>query len=223
MITSTAQQMPTREEQRRGNVYVVDDDRDVRLSIEFLLESVAFKVLGCSDAEMFFKLYDPEVPACVVLDVRMPGLGGFDLLKKLQEMRPSVTVIMITGFPTFSTAVRAFKSGAVNILEKPIGGQALIDAVTAAIELDRERRDADRRYEVIRTRYRELTPRQREVLVRLLKGYRTRHIAEELQISIRTAEGYRAKVLEHMQVSSVAALVRLMWPVKDEIEQNDFH
>lgn len=206
------------EERKRPRVYVVDDDHDVRESLQFLLESITLEVVSCPDSETFLEMYDPDAPGCVVLDVRLPGLSGFELLKKLQQIRPSAAAIMITAYSSFSTAVRALKAGALNILEKPLSGQALLDSVTGAIELDRRTREIEHRYAEVRSRYANLTPRQRQVLLHLLKGHRTRDIANNLGISIRTAEGYRARVLGHMQVKSVAGLVRLLWPLKDQID-----
>lgn len=199
-------------------VYVVDDDRDVRQSLKFLFASVGLDVVSCPDSQTFLETYDPKTPGCVVLDVRLPGMSGFELLKELQEIRPSAAAIMITAYSSFSVAVRALKAGVVDILEKPLSGQALLDSVTGAIELDRRRRRDEHRYDEVRARYASLSHRQRQVLFDLLKGYRTRDIANELGISIRTAEGYRARVLGHMKVKSVSGLVRLLWPMKDQID-----
>jgi len=190
-------------------VFVVDDDRPMRRSLGWLLESVGLVVETFATAEEFLASWTPERPGCLVLDVRMPGLSGLELQAELVRRGVGVPTIVITGHAEVPMAVRALKSGAVDFLEKPFSDQLLLDRVHEALEIDRQARDAEERRSMAERRLADLTAREREVLELVVAGHTSREIAERLRVSPRTVEVHRARVMEKMGATSLAELVRL--------------
>ena len=191
-------------------VFVVDDNADVRESLTWLLESVGLTVQAFSTAGQFLEEYDPDQPGCLVLDVRMPGMSGLELQEELTERGIRIPVIIITGHADVSMAVRAMKSGAMDFIEKPFNDQALLDRVNRAIEHDAKQRSQHVRVAELTARIDLLTAREREVMDMVVVGKPNREIAELLGVTSKTVEAHRAKIMEKMEASSLADLVRMV-------------
>lgn len=191
-------------------VFIIDDDREVRDALELLMESVGLLVSTYDSAQAFLDVFDPDLPGCIVLDVRMPGMSGLDLQASLSAKKLYPPVIIITGHGDVPMAVRAVQSGAVDFLEKPFNDQALLDSVHKAIEQDaRQRGDASRLSDLVQ-RYESLTPREREVLKLVASGQRNKVVAAELNVTQSTVEAHRAKVMEKMGARSLSDLMRMV-------------
>jgi FixJ family two-component response regulator len=191
-------------------VFVVDDDEAVRSSLRLLLKSVGRSVVDYSSAAEFMAAYAFERPGCVVLDVRMPGMSGLELQDQLNERGAIVPVIFISGHADIPMAVEAVRHGAFDFLQKPFRDQDLLDRVQAAIERDAANRKQLRELEALRRRLDSLTEREREVLELVTQGRANKVMAGDLGVSQRTIEIHRARVMEKMEASSLAQLVRMM-------------
>ena len=191
-------------------VFVVDDDQEVRDALELLMESVGLAVSTYESAQVFLDAFDPELPGCIILDVRMPGMSGLDLQERLksEELRPPI--IIITGHGDVPMAVRAVQAGAVDFIEKPFNDQALLDSVHKAIELDSSQRGEASRLADLAQRYESLTPREKEVLRLVATGKRNKVIASDLNVTQSTVEAHRAKVMEKMGAQSLSDLMRMV-------------
>ena len=189
-------------------VFVVDDDSSVRDSLRRLISSVGFGVEVFPSAQAFLKARRPDVPGCLVLDVRLPGLSGLDLQRELADTDAALPIIFLTGHGDIPMSVRAMKAGAVEFLTKPFREQDLLDAIRSAIERDRSMRIDRQELMALRSRYASLTPRERDVLARIVAGLLNKQIAGELGTSEATVKEQRAHVMAKMQVGSVAELVR---------------
>ena len=190
-------------------VFVVDDDPAMRDSLRWLIESTGVQVETFADAQTFLARIRPEVPGCLVLDVRMPGMSGLDLQSELARRGIGLPTIVVTGHAEVPMAVRAVKAGAIDFIEKPFSDQLLLDRVRQGIEMDRlARHGRAQRADVLR-RLSLLTQREREVLDLVVAGRANKEIAAALRLSPKTVEVHRAHVMEKMQASSVAELVRL--------------
>ena len=190
-------------------VYVIDDDEPVRDSVALLLEARALAVQSFASGPEFLEAAASLAPGCVVTDMRMPGMDGIELLRRLRERNPHLPVIVMTAHGEVSLAVQALKAGATDFIEKPFPGEVLVDAVLAALQtVDRmHQRDAD--IADIEVRIASLTAREREVMDQLVAGNQNKVIAYNLGMSTRTAEVHRARVMEKMQARSLSALVRM--------------
>jgi FixJ family two-component response regulator len=190
-------------------VFVVDDDAGVRDATRSLLASIGLEVRTFESASEFLATKRPGVPACLVLDVRLPGLSGLDLQRELVQSRASIPIIFITGHGDIPMSVQAMKGGAVEFLTKPFRDQQLLDAVQHAIARDRV--EGKQRAEVaeVRQRYESLTPREREVMARVAAGRLNKQIAFELGMAEITVKVHRAQIMQKMRVDSLAALVQL--------------
>ena len=191
-------------------VHVIDDDDALRQSLQFLLESASVKVATYESASAFLAVL-PEVDAgsCVITDVRMPGMSGIELLKRLREMNLGLPVIVITGHGDVPLAVEAMKAGAADFIEKPFDDDVLLTSVRAALGRQEQasRREAERAE--ISERLAALSNRERQVLEGLVAGHPNKTIAYDLGISPRTVEIYRANVMTKMQAGSLSDLVRM--------------
>ncbi len=190
-------------------VFVVDDDLAVRRSTERLIRSIGLEVQTFTSAREFLRNPRPERPACLVLDVRMPGLSGMDLQRDLSKSGIHIPIIFITGHGDIRMSVRAMKAGAVEFLTKPFGSRGLLDAVRAAIERDRLAQKEQSETGELRERYEQLTPREREVMVRVAAGLLNKQVASELATTERTIKFHRAHIMQKMRAESLPDLVRM--------------
>ena len=190
-----------------ATVFVVDDDPGIRDSLTWLLQSVGLAVEAYGSAREFLEGGGPDRPGCLVLDVRLPGMGGLDLLANLRNRQSGMPVIVVTGFGDVRTAVRAMKCGALDVMEKPVEDQLLLDRVHQAIELDQQMRAADARRRAARALFDLLSRRERQVLRFVTAGRPNKWIAAELGLAPKTVETYRAALMRKLGVHSVAELI----------------
>ena len=189
-------------------VYIVDDDDEVRESLADLVDSVGLKAETFANAPAFLAAYSPEQVGCVVLDIRMPGMSGLDLQQELSERGSTLPIIFISGHGDIPMAVEAMRRGAVDFIEKPYRDQDLLDRINAAVEVGQKRQSDQAELAVIERRFETLTPREREVMELIVQGHANKVIAIDLGLSQRTVEVHRARVMEKMEVRSLAQLVR---------------
>ncbi|HVW02212.1 MAG TPA: response regulator transcription factor [Planctomycetaceae bacterium] len=194
---------------REPTVFVVDDDAALRKSLCWLIESINLKVKAFSSARAFLDSYDPATPGCLVLDVRMPGMSGLELQTKLSEDSCTIPIIVITGYGDVPMAVRAMKGGAIDFIEKPVSDQVLLDRIQQAIAEDSKRRAVNQEQSEFLERLELLTPREREVLRMVVAGMSSREIGQDLDVSFKTIEAHRAKIMKKMQATGVPHLVRM--------------
>jgi two-component system, LuxR family, response regulator FixJ len=193
----------------QGTVHVIDDDEAIRESLAFLLRSAQIEVQSYASASAFFDALPGIRLSCVITDVRMPGMSGLDLLRRLRELKIEVPVIVITGHGDVPLAVEAMKVGAADFLEKPFDDEVLLASVRSALRRqDGEARRHAERHE-IESKLATLSNRERDVLGGLVAGHANKQIAFDLGISPRTVEIYRANLMNKMQASSLSDLVRM--------------
>jgi two-component system, LuxR family, response regulator FixJ len=197
----------------RPTIFVVDDDAAVRDALKLLLRSVGHAVETYGSAQEFLDAYSEDRPGCLVLDIRMPGMSGLELQQRLNEKHSILPIIFITGHGDVPMAVEAMQAGAVDFIQKPFRDQDLIDRINQALEKDGSNRAALGERNDIRRRLETLTPREREVLDLVVHGKANKVIAGDLKLSQRTVEIHRARVMEKMQASSLAHLVRMVLEV----------
>jgi two-component system, LuxR family, response regulator FixJ len=190
-------------------VHIIDDDEGLRESLAFLLRSAALEVRSFESAKAFLDALPCAVPGCVITDVRMPGMSGIELLRRLKELKLGVPVIVITGHGDIALAVEAMKMGAADFFEKPFDDDLLVASVRAALRQreDQTKRGAERAE--IEHRISSLSPREKDVLAGLIEGRANKQIAFDLGISPRTVEIYRANLMNKMQADSLSGLVRM--------------
>lgn len=191
-------------------IHVVDDDEAMRRSLLFLFDSVGWRAQAHASAEAFLAAYQPGVPGCLVLDVRMPGMSGLELQQVLRAQGRSLPIIFITGHGDVSLAVQAMKQEACDFLEKPFRDQVLLDAVAQAVRRSARQLAAARRHEQAHALLERLSPREREVAVRVAHGLPNKLIAREMDISEKTVHVHRQHVMEKTHTGSAAELARLM-------------
>lgn len=190
-------------------VYVVDDDDAVRVALKDLLESVGLNVETFPSGRDFLKAQRTDIPACLILDVRLPGTSGLDFQRELAAVNIEIPIIFITGHGDIPMTVQAMKAGAVDFLTKPFRDQELLDAIHKAVDRDRERRQQRSEVTQLRERYEGLTPREREVLALVVQGLLNKQIAAELGTSETTVKIHRGQVMRKMQAESLPDLVRM--------------
>lgn len=190
-------------------VYIVDDDPDMRDSLRWLLKTVGLRSVTFPSAADFLRGYGGERPACLVLDVRMPGTSGLDLFEELAARGLPIPVLFITAHADVPMAVRAMKSGAVEFLEKPFNGQVLLEKVQRAVKDDADRWTRRADLEGVRTRLETLTGKEREVLEMIRDGRPNKEIASRLDVTPRAVELRRASLMRKLGVGSLPELLRL--------------
>lgn len=199
-------------------IHLVDDDAGVRESLALLIGSVGLRVETWAEPQAFLAGFDRDSVGAVLLDVRMPGLGGLQVLEQLVAQGVDQPVIMLTGHGTVALCRRAFKSGAAEFLEKPVDDQQLLDALQTAVRShvrSRQRHQADR---AARERHGQLSPREREVLGLIVGGLTNKEIARALALSPRTVETHRAHLFAKLEAGSLAQLIRQYAALVDEAD-----
>jgi FixJ family two-component response regulator len=190
-------------------VFVVDDDPSVRSAIKRLIVCVGLQVELFESAQEFLASKLPNVPSCLVLDVRLPGISGLALQRQLAEANVQIPIIFITAHGDVPMTVRAMKAGAVEFLTKPFHDQDLLDAIQLALERDRIRHQQEAEIAVLRERFESLTPREREVLPWVVSGLLSKHIADAIGRSEASVKVHRSQLMRKMAADSVADLVRM--------------
>jgi len=200
-MTETTATLPT--------VFIVDDDPAIRFAMQALMESVNLGHEIFSSGDEFLEQADEQRAGCLVLDIRMPGLGGLELQQELLDRGNTIPIIFITGHGDVPMAVEAMQKGAVDFIQKPFRDQDLLDRVSEAIKTDEERREARQRHAEVTERIGRLTKREKEVFNLVVTGKPNKIIAYDLGVSQRTVEIHRARVMEKMQARSLADLVKM--------------
>ena len=193
----------------KPTVFVVDDEPEIRNSLRWLIESVGLPVETFESGQEFLDRTDLTRPGCVVLDVRMPGMGGFELQSRLIQANSVLPIIIISAYADVPMAVRAFQNGALHFLEKPFSDQVLLDRVQEALALNADRHRERQQREKVEAKLNTLTPRERSVLELVVSGFPNKEIARSLSLSEKTIEVHRAHVMQKMDAGSVAELVRM--------------
>jgi FixJ family two-component response regulator len=200
-------------------VFVIDDDPLIRSLIELLVRKKGTPFESFASAGDFLARFDREQPGCLICDICMPGMSGLELQEELNRRSVSLPVIFISGQGDVPTAVSAMRQGAFDFLLKPFSEPELLQRVEAALTRDRQTRLSQKEMAAIRTRWDSLTPRELEVLQRLVRGMSNKSIGEDLSLSIRTIEVHRAHIMEKMQADSLAQLVRMMMELESSQTQ----
>lgn len=191
-------------------VFVVDDDLSVREALSSLIRSVGLRVETFASAQDFLQFRRPDAAACLVLDMRMPGLGGLELQRELADAGNRIPIIFITGHGDIPMTVRAMKAGAAEFLPKPFHDQDLLDAIAHSLERDEAARHARTELAEIQARYDTLTSREREVIVLIVRGLLNKQAAAELGITEATIKVHRHNIMEKMKARSLPELVRMI-------------
>jgi FixJ family two-component response regulator len=199
----------TQPSEQVSTVFIVDDDPAIRFAMQALMDSVNIKHEIFPSGDEFLKGIDDHRPGCLVLDIRMPGLGGLELQEELLRRGNTLPIIFITGHGDVPMAVEAMQKGAVDFIQKPFRDQELLDRVHEALKTDHERRAEQEKHVEVETRLSRLTNREREVFDLVVTGKPNKVIAYELGVSQRTVEIHRARVMEKMQARSLADLVKM--------------
>ena len=195
-------------EYAQQRVYVVDDDQGMLDSTVWLFESIGLQAQPFTSGQAFLDACDAAAPACVLLDVRMPGMGGLAVQEAMRERGIELPVIFVSAHADVPIVVRAFRGGAVDFIEKPYNEQLLLDSVQRA--LSQRRGFIHPQIPAVQARFESLTPRESDILLPLVQGFNNREIAEQLGISVKTVDLYRSRVMKRMQADSLPALVGMV-------------
>ena len=188
-------------------VFVVDDDSEVRDTLQWLVESVGLNIETFASAQEFLNAYDPKRPGCLVTDVRMPGMSGIELQAKLMAEEVTLPIIIVSGYADVPTAVRSMKGGAIDFVEKPFNEQMMLERIQLSILEDARLRQKRAQGERAQARLQSLTPREHQVMDLVILGRSNQEIARELDISPKTVEVHRSHVMAKMEAHSLAELV----------------
>ena len=199
-----------------GTVFIVDDDADLRATMVDLAEAAGLQAEGFASAAAFLDAGKKSGDGCLVIDIHMPGMDGLELQQKLKDDRIAIPVIVVTGRGDVPKAVQALKAGAVDFIEKPFSGKLVLGSIHQALEIGRRIREKEAFVGGARHNLGRLTAREREVLDRLVAGDSNKMIAAHLDISPRTVEVHRARVMEKMQARSLSHLVRMALATRDD-------
>jgi FixJ family two-component response regulator len=190
-------------------IFLVDDDPSLRESLKSLFRSVGYKVTMFGSSAELLESHFPDVPSCLVLDVRLPGISGLELQTELAKARIHIPIIFITGHGDIPMSVKAMKAGAIDFLAKPFRDQDMLDAVAIALDRDRERRQSEKQLLNLRACFDTLTQREREVMRLVVDGLLNKQVAGELKLSEITVKVHRGNVMRKMGAHSLADLVRM--------------
>jgi RNA polymerase sigma factor (sigma-70 family) len=199
-------------------VVVIDDDPSIRSSLKFLLSTVGLQAATFDSADGFLHTNFPDVPSCLVLDVRLPGLSGLDFQRELAARNICIPIIFLTGHGDIPMSVRAMKAGAIEFLTKPFRDQDLLDAVRVALDRDRKRREQETQMADFRHRFDSLTHREQEVVSMVVAGMLNKQIAAELGTAENTVKVHRSRAMEKMHAQSVAELVKMIDKLEASVE-----
>jgi len=195
-------------------VFIVDDDAAMRDALGVLLRTAGFKTQSFSSADEFLQVYSPSQPGCLILDVRMPGMDGLELQKQMVQAGEGIPIIFLSGHGEVPSTARAFKMGAIDFLQKPVEEEQLLDAISRALESDRTNRQRQSRTKAYESLMDALTPRERDVLNRIVSGMTTKQIAAEFRVSNQAVDAHRLRIFRKARVENVAALVRLVMEIR---------
>jgi RNA polymerase sigma factor (sigma-70 family) len=196
--------------ERQPIVFIVDDDASVREALKSLIRSVGLHVELFGSAAEFLEAQRPDAPSCLVLDVRLPGISGLDLQRRLADANVHIPIIIITGHGDIPMSVRAMKAGAIEFLTKPFRDQDLLDAIQVALERNRTGRRREAEIAVLRERFESLSPRERDVVTKVVSGMLNKQIADEIGIAENTVKVHRSRAMDKMQAQSLADLVKMV-------------
>ena len=213
--------MSTTHKYNEAKVYVVDDDQQACKAVLTLVRTMGLEAVGYDSAEAFLAAYDGHRPACLVTDVRMLGMSGLELQEHLNKLGISLSVVVLTAFANTTTTVRAMRNGALTLMEKPCDDDLLWEAVRAGLAADQENWEAQQRTSDIQQRVDKLTPKEHEVLLRIIAGDANKVIASRMDVSVRTIENHRQRIFHKMQAESLAELVRMSISVGISNESQD--
>ena len=192
-----------------ATVFLVDDDDAVRDALELLLDSVGLRTAAYPSAAAFLEHYDPGRRGCLVLDIRMPAMSGMELQAALAEKSVNIPIIFLSGHGNVSMSAKAFRSGAVDFLEKPFDENVLLERIHEAIRLDRSNRESTARRAAALTRLASLTRREHEVMLLIVTGHANKEIATKLDLSTRTVETHRGRIMEKTAAQSLTELMAI--------------
>ncbi|MBF0371209.1 MAG: response regulator transcription factor [Magnetococcales bacterium] len=202
-------------------VFVIDDEQMIRDSLTWLMESVGLSVQAFSSGSEFLEAFDPKLHSCVLMDVRLPGMGGLELQEMLKSTECHSPIILMSGHADVPMAVRAMKQGAFDFLEKPFNEQQLLDLVQRALWEDTKLRQAMADATLYMSRYQRLSNREREVMEQIVAGLSNKEIAVQLDVSVKTVETHRGRVMTKMIAGSLAALVRMGMAIQETLARTN--
>jgi FixJ family two-component response regulator len=205
-----------------GVVFVIDDDASIREALRRLIRSVGLQVEVFGSAKEFLDRKLPEMPACMTLDIRLPGISGLDLQRQLAEAKIRIPIIFVTGQGDIAMSVRAMKAGAVDFLTKPFRDQELLDAVFHAVEQDRVRRQREAETTTLQDHFRSLSSREREVLNCIVSGLLNKQVAAEIGTTEATVKFHRGQLMRKMSADSLADLVRMAGKLGISVTPRDY-